>query len=309
MRLLQIKKASSWPIAVAASLASLAFLPLMVRGDIQCVQYGSDTFRVGSTIKFQWTDTGSTPIDTFDLNFYCYENGILIKRLVTLNTTSTATSRLWVVDQSIMDTLSECSLNQYQGRYDWTYQDPVTGTPTNGSAPCKSILLVGPGVAPPLGVTPSDPQLTDDPNPGTVEITDRTKVMVIGVGCTAGFLVMAGFVGFYIIRYQNRRAEESAGKILQEPSLSPSEDGGHDAGSGIHYNGQYETVSKSEVVEMGNIPSPASQGFLSGSQAYVTNHHSGFPATSANKPPSLIASPFTPQEEKLQRAQEQEQQQ
>ncbi|KAI8599143.1 hypothetical protein EDD21DRAFT_355729 [Dissophora ornata] len=220
-------------------LASFSALPMLAKGDIQCTQYGSDTFRVNSTIKFLWNDTGTVPIDTFKLDLYCFENQRLMQTLATLNATSSVSPQTWVVDSTIMTTLAECPLNQYQGAFDWTYTDPNTGVLTSGSSFCKTMLLVGTGVTPAPGTVtdPSDAFPTDDPTSGPIEISNRTKSIVIGVGCAVGALVLAGFVGFYFIRYKNTRAEQDlASSKLREPLQSPNgydgsnDDGGHGAG-------------------------------------------------------------------------------
>ncbi|KAI1302824.1 hypothetical protein EDD11_005494 [Mortierella claussenii] len=195
----------------------------VAHADILCTQYGSDTIRVDAIVKFLWSDTGSVAIDSFRLGLYCYENNKLMQTIATLNTTASVSPQTWKVDSTILNSLAECPLNQYQGRFDWTFADPNTGAIANGSAPCKTMLLVGPGVIPAPGSPAPDPQPVDDtPNPGDIVISDRTKTIVIGVGCAVGVLILAGIVGFYIIRYKNKRAEQDqANRKLREP-LHPS---------------------------------------------------------------------------------------
>ncbi|KAF9353912.1 hypothetical protein BGX26_008334 [Mortierella sp. AD094] len=281
----------------------------MVHGDIQCQQFGADTFHVGSTIKFIWNDTGSVPIDTFTLDLYCYQTNSLMKTLATLNTTASSQSQYWTVDQTIMSTLAECPYNQYQGRFDWTYTDPNTGALAQGFAPCKSMLLVGPGVTPaPGAASPADPQPTDD-NPGPVEITEKTKTIVIAVGCAVGVLVLAGIVGFYFIRYKNKRAErDSANNKLREPLSRPSEEGDgfggnqdgaaarHDGLTGITTsNSGYAPVSKSELVESEMVEMGGAHPTL-----YTQSY-------SNTRPASLLTSPFTPPEDDSRAMQDREQ--
>ncbi|GJJ72588.1 hypothetical protein EMPS_04946 [Entomortierella parvispora] len=237
-------------MAALACLATLGCMPQPGMADIYCTQKGSDTFRVGSTVKFGWNDTGAYPIDTFRLDLYCIENDKFMETITTLNATGSVSPQTWVVNQTIMTQASSCPSNQYRGQFDWNYTDPTTGVLASGSANCKAMLLVGPGVVPPVGgggtVNP-DPseQPPDDPDTtGPIEITDKTKKVVIGVGCAVGALVLAGFVGFYYIRYSNKRAVQAqVSKKLREP-LNSSPYGGAGAGgsslavgaSGARYN-------------------------------------------------------------------------
>ncbi|KAG0303757.1 hypothetical protein BGZ98_006320 [Dissophora globulifera] len=212
---------------VFAVFASVTLLPSLAQGDIQCTQFGPDTFQVNSTIQFLWSDTGSVPIDTFNLNLICVENNKLIKTIATLNPATSVSPQTWVVDNTILATVSECSFNQYQGVFQWNYVDPTTSTAVTGSSACKNLLLTGPGVISYPG-QPSDPFPTDEPTPSSIEISDRTKSIVIGVGCAVGVLIFAGFVGFYFVRYKNKRAEqELASRKLREPlrSNNGSQDG------------------------------------------------------------------------------------
>ncbi|KAF9203939.1 hypothetical protein BGZ49_005878 [Haplosporangium sp. Z 27] len=311
MRLQQSKGLQGWSTPVIGMLASLALIPLMVQGQILCQQFGPDSFHVNSTIKFLWTDAGAEPISAFNLDFYCYENNQLIKTLASLNTSSSSSPQYWTVDQSIMNTISECPMNQYQGRFDWTYTDPNTGSLTNGTAPCKSILLVGPGVTPPAGALPIEPQIVDD-NPGPVEITNQTKMIVIGVGCAVGVLVLAGVAAFYFIRYKNKRAEDNvAGEKLQELLSRPSaEDDGFDGNQNnttvIANTSGYAIVPKTEMSEMScprPYPNSRPQSFVTSSPN--ANRQGPF---ADGKPPSLLTSPFTPPEESTRVMLEREQQ-
>lgn len=107
------------------------------------------------------------------------------------------------------------------------------------------MLLVGPGVVSPVGAgganpDPSQEQGPEDPDTsGPIEITDKTKKVVIGVGCAVGALVLAGFVGFYYIRFSNKRAVQTlASKKLREPlNSSPYGGGGSGAGSTLAVGG------------------------------------------------------------------------
>ncbi|KAF9110321.1 hypothetical protein BGX27_006503 [Mortierella sp. AM989] len=302
-------------------------MPSIVRGDITCTQYGSDTFRVGSILKFHWNDTASVPISTFTLDFYCYQSSTRIMTLATLDTITSVSPQSWAVDQSIMNTLSECPLNQYQARFDWTYTDPYTGASATGFTPCKSILLVGPGVVPPAEAAPAEPQPTDDV-PGPVIITDKTKMVVIGVGCAVGVLILAGFVGFYFIRYKNRRAEQdSASKKLREPLSRPSssvEGDGFGGNQNVVGATGYAPVSKEEMVEMGGVrpmsySNSRPQSFVPGLQTPIATHPyklSTQPSALSqpsgpfvnDRPASLLTSPFTPPGDNSRTAEEREQQ-
>lgn len=67
----------------------------------------------------------------------------------------------------------------------------------------------------------SDNGFEDEPSPSSIVVSDKTKTIVIGVGCAVGVLVLAGVVGFYVIRYSNKRAaEEHMSKKLREPIQS-----------------------------------------------------------------------------------------
>lgn len=107
------------------------------------------------------------------------------------------------------------------------------------------MLLVGPGSVPPVGGVggvnpdPSQEQPPEDPDTsGPIEITDKTKKIVIGVGCAVGALVLAGIVGFYYIRFSNKRAVQAqASKKLREPLNSSPYGGGSGAGSTLAVGG------------------------------------------------------------------------
>ncbi|KAF9997425.1 hypothetical protein BGZ80_009142 [Entomortierella chlamydospora] len=282
----------------------------MVHGDIQCQQFGGDTFYVGSTIEFIWSDTGSVPIDTFTLDLYCYGNNVLIKTLATLSTSTSSSPQNWTVDQSIMNTLTECPSEQYQGRFDWTSTDPTTGAVTKGSTPCKSILLSGPGVPSPSGVSPPDPQQTDDSGDSMPEITHKTKMIIIGVGCAVGVLILAGIVGFYFIRYKNKRAEhDSANKKLRTPLSSSSDESGgfgsNQGGSAAHHDGLmgittsnsgYVPVSKSEIEESEMVEVGGARPAPFTAQSY-----------SNVRPASLLTSSFLPPDDNSRATMEREQ--
>ncbi|KAF8924741.1 hypothetical protein BGZ58_001502 [Dissophora ornata] len=98
-------------LASAAGLLMLTMMPSPAQADITCTQYGTDTFHVGSTIKFQWNDTQTVQIDTFNLDLYCVQTGLLIQTLTTLNQTSPATVS-WVVNSTLSAFTTQCSLNE-----------------------------------------------------------------------------------------------------------------------------------------------------------------------------------------------------
>ncbi|KAF8942764.1 hypothetical protein BGZ47_006167 [Haplosporangium gracile] len=199
------------------------------------------------------------------------------------------------------------------------------------------MLLVGPGVvAPPSQSIPSDPQSPnmpeDDLPTGQIEITDKTKKVVIGVGCAVGALVLAGFVGFYYIRFKNKRAvEKSANRKLREPlqpDLSRLGMGPGAAASQARYNelgsvttsvvGYSPLQRPGEMVELGGMP-PAlsSSGASLSSRSQSFDYRSGSPTPIAfrhaanssgllaqpsgsfisDRPPSLLTSSFTPPSE------------
>ncbi|KAG0379867.1 hypothetical protein BGX24_011288 [Mortierella sp. AD032] len=192
-------------LLTTAFLATLALLPRAADAQLQCQQYGADTFRVGSTLKFIWSDTSGgsgaeSGIPSFNIDLYCYESSKYMQTVATVDTTNAT---------------------QYQGRLTWNTTDPNTGVAATGTALCKTMLLVG-LPTPSGGVQQPNPQAPtnteDDPPTGDIEITDKTKNIIIGVGCAVGALVLAGLVGFYYIRFKNRRAvEKSANRKLREP--------------------------------------------------------------------------------------------
>ncbi|KAF9537871.1 hypothetical protein EC957_007558 [Mortierella hygrophila] len=299
---------------------------------IRYVDFGSDTFRVGSTIKYLWTGADSVP--SFNIDLYCYENNKYMQTIATIDTSLGASNYSWVVDQSITTNLAQCQFNQFQGRYTWNTTDEATGALTQGSATCKTMLLVGPGVVTnPSQPSPSDPSSPSGPDEdlpiGQIEITDKTKKIVIGVGCAVGALVLAGFVGFYYVRFKNRRAvEKSANRKLREP-LQPDQSrpgmGPGAAASHARYNelgsvttsivGYSPLQRPGEMVELGGMPPassssgaslssrPQSVEYRSGSPTPIASRHaansSGLlvqPSGSfiSDRPPSLLTSSFTP---------------
>ena len=196
------------------------------------------------------------------------------------------------------------------------------------------MLLVGPGVVtPPNQPNPSDPSSPtspeDDLPTGQIEISDKTKKIVIGVGCAVGALVLAGFVGFYYIRFKNRRAvEKSANRKLREP-LQPDHTrpgmGPGAAASQARYNelgsvapsvaGYSPLQRPGEMVELGGMPpAPSSPGASLSSRPQSFDYRSGSPTPIASRhaanssgllaqpsgsfisdrPPSLLTSSFTP---------------
>ncbi|KAF9343869.1 hypothetical protein BGX26_005107, partial [Mortierella sp. AD094] len=215
---------------------------------------------------------------------------------------------------------------QYRGVFEWYYPNPDTGATTLGQVQCKVILLVGTGSqALPSGVpdpSQSDPQLPDEPQSGDIVVTEKTKTIVIGVGCAVLALILAGFVGFYYIRYSNRRAaEEQINKKLREPiqsgPLFPPTDRGHGAAARYNELASVTTssmtspaisTSRTEMVELGgsagNRYSPA---LGSRSPTPIAAAHAKQSATPSNlsasqsfnneRPGSLLTSSFIPVEE------------
>ncbi|KAG0259409.1 hypothetical protein DFQ27_004069 [Actinomortierella ambigua] len=221
--------------------ATLAFVLLMclktTLADLLCTQFGSNTFRVGSTLKFQWNDTQTVPIDSFNLNLYCVENSkLIIPNIVpSLSTLTSPSPVTWVVPSDIATHSSECSLNQYFGAFVWSSADPGTGAVKEDMSRCMTLLFVNPNAPGTPGNSgnggnedsqqqqpqqPSSPQQgpTNVDEDGNIIVSDQTKSIVIGVGCAVGVLVLAGIVGFYVIRYRNKRAaEEEQSRKLREP--------------------------------------------------------------------------------------------
>ncbi|KAF9129601.1 hypothetical protein BGW39_004002 [Mortierella sp. 14UC] len=268
-------------------LAALALLPNTANAQLQCQQFGADTFRVGSTLKFVWSDASGgsgaeSGITSFNIDLYCYESSKYMQTVATVDTTTANVSPYsysWVVDQTILNNVAQCQFNQYQGRLTWNTTDSNTGLPTTGTALCKTMLLVGlpttsGGAQQPNPLDPNSPNVTDDDPPtGDIEITDKTKKIVIGVGCAVGALVLAGFVGFYYIRFKNKRAvEKSANRKLREPlqpDLSRPGMGPGASASRARYNelgsvttsvvGYSPLQRPGEMVELGGLPSSASR--------------------------------------------------
>jgi len=118
---------------------------------------------------------------------------------------------------------------------------------------------------------PDDPQPSDDPDSGSIVVSGKTKTIVIGVGCAVGVLVLAGIVGFYVIRYHNRRAEEVhmaeklRAPIQTGPMFGPSDNNQRpgNGGAASRYNelssfttgsetiGSPATANPTEMMEMG----------------------------------------------------------
>lgn len=101
--------------------------------------------------------------------------------------------------------------------------------------------------------------IDDEPSPSSIVVSDKTKTIVIGVGCAVGALVLAGVVGFYVIRYSNRRAaEEQLSKKLREPIQSGplfapmDRHNGGNGGAGRRYNELSSVTTGSET--MGHSP-------------------------------------------------------
>ncbi|CAO3571999.1 unnamed protein product [Mortierella alpina] len=322
-------------LALAGLVVLLSTTPTPAQADILCTQYGADTFRIGSTVKFQWNDTQSIAINTFDLNLYCVQNNKIIQTITSLNETSPSPVP-WIVNSTMASYSPECPLNQYQGAFEWSYTDEA-GTPARGSAKCKVILFVGTGAqAPPAGTNPNDaePLPEDDPQPSDIVVSDKTKSIVIGVGCAVGALVLAGFVGFYYIRYSNKRAaEEHASRKLREPihagPLFAPRTGGPGSGSSSTIAGRQAAkynelasittgsvgspaTTRTEMVELGN-PAPPTPGFASpalGSRSPtpIAAAHSKLLSTPASpssstmsgngRPASLLTSSFVPADER-----------
>ncbi|KAF9292765.1 hypothetical protein BGZ88_006137 [Linnemannia elongata] len=322
----------TWSMKTLLSTTTLllaALLPQVATAQLQCQQFGSDTFRVGSTIKYFWTGAESVP--SFNIDLYCYENSKYIQTIGKIDTSLGASNYSWVVDQSITNNLAQCQFNQYQGRYTWNTTDADTGAVTQGSALCKTMLLVGPGVVTaPNQPNPSDPSAPSSPEEdqpiGQIEISDKTKKIVIGVGCAVGALILAGFVGFYYIRFKNKRAvEKSANRKLREPlqpdnsrpGMGPGASASHarynELGSGATSVVGYSPLQRpGEMVELSGMPPssgassssrPQSFDYRSGSPTPIANRHaansSGLLAQPggsfvSDRPPSLLTSSFTP---------------
>ncbi|KAG0205656.1 hypothetical protein BGX28_002772 [Mortierella sp. GBA30] len=277
-------------------------MPSPAQADIICTQFGSDTFHIGSTIKFQWNDTQTTPIDTFNLNLYCVQNSKMIQTITTLNQTSPSPVS-WIVNSSLASYSSECPLNQYQGAFEWSYTDS-NGAAARGQAKCKVILLVGTGAQTPAPGTTnpndgSDPMPADEPQPSDIVVSDKTKTIVIGVGCAVGALVLAGFIGFYYIRYCNKRAaEEQASRKLREPirsgPLFAPRTGGAGGASGSTIaggaGGAAARYNELASITTGSVGSPATTR----TEMVELGPHPAGPPTSAFASPALGSRSPTP---------------
>ncbi|KAF9194048.1 hypothetical protein BGZ51_001393 [Haplosporangium sp. Z 767] len=300
---------------------TLLFAPSSTQADITCTQFGADTFRIGSTVKFEWNDTESTYIETFSLNLYCVQNNKLIQTITTLNQSSPSPVS-WIVDSTLLALAPECPLNQYQGAFGWTSSDPETGETTPGSSRCKVMLLVGTGAQitnPGDNGDPGDPAFSpieDDPTPDEIVITDKTRNVVIGVGSAVGALVLAGFIGFYVIRYGNKRAaEEQTQRKLREPiqsgpifaSLDRSNGGNNSSvsagGRAARYNelssittasmtqGSPAMNAKTEMVEFGR-PGSVATTQISGFTSPALGSRSPTPIAAAHA--KMLSSPASP---------------
>ncbi|KAF9187840.1 hypothetical protein BGZ51_001013 [Haplosporangium sp. Z 767] len=186
------------------------------------------------------------------------------------------------------------------GGYTWTYINLSTGMPTTGSSKCKIMLLVGPGVVPAPGQSELvDGLPSDDPQPGEIEVTDRTKRIIIGVGCAVGVLILAGIVGFYYIRYKNNKAEQDlVNKKLREPLQSGPALGAAAAGSA------YSRVDQGDTMELGTVPIIATTQLSSRPETPIAaqhsipfgnqHHESGSGSFVNERPTSLLTSSYTP---------------
>ncbi|KAF9904621.1 hypothetical protein EC991_002551 [Linnemannia zychae] len=247
-------------VAAAAGLCFLSSLSTTA-ADLTCQQLGAaDTFHIGSTLKFTWSDTQTVEIDTFNLNLYCAQDERFLQTITTLNSTSPDTYA-WVVNSSIAAFAPTCEYNQYHGSFDWTSTDSETGAVTQNSARCKVMLMIANSPGAP-GSAANDPEISDDePSPSDIVVSDKTKTIVIGVGCAVGLLVLAGIVGFYVIRHSNRRAaEEQMNKKLREPiqsgplfaPMDRTNGGGNGGAAGRRYNELSSVTTGSET--MGHSP-------------------------------------------------------
>jgi len=212
---------------------------------------------------------------------------------------------------------------QFQGAFSWTTSDPDTEVQTPGVNKCKVMQLVGEGAhAAPGSHNPSEtePQVDDDVEPSEIVVSDKTKNILIGVGSAFGALILAGFIGFYYIRYSNKlAAEEEMSKKLREPiqtgPLFPPMDRSNGSSHGLGDGGRaarYNELSsvttgslslnspattKTEMAELGakvsRAPTP-----IAAAHAKVGHHSpSSTSAALADRPPSLLTSTFVPAEE------------
>ncbi|KAF9417758.1 hypothetical protein BGZ76_004488, partial [Entomortierella beljakovae] len=302
--------ASSIALATIAGFLSVAISP--VDAQIVCSPSGPDTFRIGSTLKFFWNDTQDQSIDTFYIDLYCVQNNRLVATIDTLNLTSPSPVT-WIADSSLTTAAADCTYNQFQGGFRWTYPDFETGATTNGINKCKVMLLVGTGSQASPTAGSEDPLYPDDPDPSTVVVTDKTKNILIGVGCAVGVLILAGFIGFYVIRYGNKRAAEAeSSKKLREPlhagPLFPPNNNPRTS----RYNelasvtGSSSPASRTEMAEMGNSGASyvsASPALGSRSPTPIALAHSKLSIPASNlsnsqsfneRPGSLLTSSFIP---------------
>ncbi|KAG0080571.1 hypothetical protein BGZ90_011907 [Linnemannia elongata] len=151
---------------------------------------------------------------------------------------------------------------QYHGAFDWTSTNPDTGAATKNSARCKVMLMIADTASAPgsSGGSSDGGTFDDEPSPSSIVVSDKTKTIVIGVGCAVGVLVLAGVVGFYVIRYSNKRAaEEQMSKKLREPIQSgplfapmDRNNGGNGGAAGRRYNELSSVTTGSET--MGHSP-------------------------------------------------------
>ncbi|KAG0273778.1 hypothetical protein BGZ95_010405 [Linnemannia exigua] len=149
-------------------------------------------------------------------------------------------------------------LSQYHGAFDWTSSDSETGVVTQNSAKCKVMLMMSDSPGAP-GSTVNEPEtpFDDEPSPSSIVVSDKTKTIVIGVGCAVGLLVLAGIVGFYVIRYSNKRAaEEHQNRKLREPIQSgplfapmDRNNGGNGGAAGRRYNELSSVTTGSETMD------------------------------------------------------------
>ncbi|KAF9584864.1 hypothetical protein BGW38_004890 [Lunasporangiospora selenospora] len=259
---------------LALTTLTLTLFTQTATADIRCTQNGADTFRAGSMLKFQWNDTESASIESFTLDLYCVQSGKLVQNLATLNLTSPSPIA-WVAT-SLAAQSNECTLNQYQGGFAWATTDPTTGEPTTGVSKCKVMLFIGApnSASSPTNGTNDNPDRTKVPDqtlddedsmkPSDVVVTEQTKHIVIGVGSAFGVLVLSGFIGFYVIRYSNKRAaDEAAAKKLREPiqngpSYPPSTGrGGPNSGQTSAGISRYNDLASVTTGSMGaNSPRP-----------------------------------------------------
>ncbi|KAF9939191.1 hypothetical protein BGZ65_011270 [Modicella reniformis] len=310
-----------------SSVASLAFTGLVgllsmaprpAQADIICTQYGSDTFRIGSTVKFQWNNTESVSIESFKLDLYCSQNNKLVQAITTLNLTSPATVP-WIVDSTLASGITDCPLNQFQGGFSWTTSNPDTNQQVLGVSKCKVMLFINPGAQSPVP-GPGTPGNEDDDEPSEIIITEKTKNILIGVGSAFGALVLAGFVGFYYIRYSNKRAaEKEMSKKLREPiqtgPLFPPMDRSNGSSHGLGNGGRSARYNELASVTTGSLHSPAMTtkteigelGVPLRATTPIAAAHAkvgGQPSPSfgstvvTDRPASLLTSSFVPSEER-----------